>query len=74
MNFADHKLIVVTPVYEDAEASSRLFKELGAQFGRDLFVVAVDDGSLKQPVDVASIESAKLAGVVLKLRRNVGHQ
>ena len=74
MSFADHKLIVVTPVYEDVEASSRLFKELAAQFGRDIFVVAVDDGSVKQPVDIASIENAGLAGVVLKLRRNVGHQ
>src|SRR6478736_454066 len=74
MSFADHKLIVVTPVYEDVEASSRLFKELAAQFGRDLFVVAVDDGSVKQPVEITSIENAGLAGVVLKLRRNVGHQ
>ena len=54
MSSPDHKLIVVTPVYEDVEASSRLFKELAAQFGRDIFVVAVDDGSVKQPVDIAS--------------------
>ena len=47
MSFADHKLIIVTPVYEDVEASSRLFKELAAQFGWDFFVVAVDDGSVK---------------------------
>ena len=32
MNFADYSLIVVTPVYEDVEASSRLFMELAAQF------------------------------------------
>jgi hypothetical protein len=74
MNFADHKLIIVTPVYEDVEASSRLFKELATQFKKEVFVVAVDDGSVKQPVEVASLESAGIDGVVLRLRRNVGHQ
>jgi len=74
MNFADHKQIIVTPVYEDAEASSRLFKELATQFKQDVFVVAVDDGSVKQPVEIASLENAGIDGVILKLRRNVGHQ
>ena len=69
-----HRIIVVTPVYEDVEASSRLFKELAMQFKDALFVVAVDDGSVKQPLDVGSLEEVHLDGVVLKLRRNVGHQ
>jgi hypothetical protein len=74
MNFADHTLIVVTPLYEDVEASSRLFKELGAQFNRTVLVVAVDDGSVKQPLEISSLENAEIDGVILKLRRNVGHQ
>lgn len=69
-----HRLVVVTPVYEDAEASSRLFKELAAEFGRDVFVVAVDDGSVKQPLEIESLSNAGVSGVILKLRRNVGHQ
>jgi glycosyltransferase involved in cell wall biosynthesis len=69
-----HHLIVVTPVYEDVEASSRLFKELYAEFGKDVFVVAVDDGSVKQPLEIDSLLNARIDGVVLKLRRNVGHQ
>lgn len=69
-----HHLIVVTPVYEDVEASSRLFKELYAEFGKDVFVVAVDDGSVKQPLEIESLSNASIDGVVLKLRRNVGHQ
>lgn len=69
-----HRFIVVTPVYEDVEASSRLFRELVAQFGGDVFVVAVDDGSVKQPLEVENMSKAGLNGVVLKLRRNVGHQ
>jgi len=71
---AQHRIIIVTPVYEDVEASSRLFTELSNQFGSDVFVIAVDDGSVKQPVPVASLQNAGVDGVVLKLRRNVGHQ
>jgi hypothetical protein len=62
------------PVYEDLEASSRLFRELAlAQPGR-IYVVAVDDGSVRQPLPATAIARAGLPGVVLKLRRNVGHQ
>jgi polyisoprenyl-phosphate glycosyltransferase len=74
MNFSEHALIVVTPVYEDVEASSRLFNELANEFGQDLFIVAVDDGSVKQPLDCSGLEAANAHGVVLTLRRNVGHQ
>jgi polyisoprenyl-phosphate glycosyltransferase len=74
MNFAEHKLIIVTPVFEDVEASSRLFKELAAQFKQDVFMMVVDDGSVKQPVEIAALENAGIDGVILKLRRNVGHQ
>lgn len=70
----DRSLVVVTPVYEDSEASSRLFVELAAAFGRQVYVVAVDDGSVRQPVAVASIADAGLDGVVIRLKRNVGHQ
>lgn len=69
-----HNLVIVTPVYEDDEASSQLFRELAAELGRQVFVVAVDDGSVKQPVGVACISEAGLDGVLIKLKRNVGHQ
>ena len=71
---ATDPLIVVTPVYEDVEASSRLFFELAASLGHKVFIVAVDDGSVRQPVDPASIARAGLDGVVIRLKRNVGHQ
>lgn len=70
----NYKLIIVTPVYEDVEASTRLFNELFKVFNKGVFIVAVDDGSVKEPVDIASIKSAGLDGVVIKLKRNVGHQ
>lgn len=71
---SQHHIIIVTPVYEDVEASSRLFKELSAQFGPAIFVVVVDDGSVKQPLEIRSLQVASVTGVILKLRRNVGHQ
>ncbi|MBN9669394.1 glycosyltransferase [Roseibium aggregatum] len=68
------RVVIVTPVYEDFEASSRLFKELKSELGDEVFIVAVDDGSVKQPLDTTGLDLAEAQGVVLKLRRNVGHQ
>lgn len=67
-------LIIVTPVYEDRDASSMLFREIARTFGDRAYVVAVDDGSVRQPVEIDWIVDAGLDGVVLKLARNVGHQ
>jgi hypothetical protein len=69
-----HPLVIVTPVYEDLEASTRLFREFNSVLGREVFVVAVDDGSVRQPLGPDGIVAAGLDGVVLKLKRNVGHQ
>lgn len=66
--------VVVTPVYEDIDASSRLFRELATVMGPELYVVAIDDGSVRQPVSPAAIAAAGLRGSVVKLNRNVGHQ
>lgn len=74
MTMSVARKIVVMPVYEDVEASSRLFQELARTQGPDTYIVAVDDGSVRQPVDPAAISAAGLDGVVVKLRRNVGHQ
>lgn len=74
MSLPQHAIVIVMPVYEDLEASGRLFQELGKQFGDRVFVVAVDDGSVRQPLPVESLSDAGVAGAVLKLRRNVGHQ
>lgn len=71
---SDNNLIIVTPVYEDVEASTKLFQELAKEFVQDVYIIAVDDGSVKQPLDISAIKSAGLDGVVIKLKRNVGHQ
>jgi len=67
-------LVVVTPVFEDSEASTRLFRELHAVLGAAVRVVVVDDGSVRTPVDGAAVTDAGLGGAVVRLRRNVGHQ
>lgn len=69
-----YDIIIVMPVYEDREASGQLFRELYAQYGASVFVVAVDDGSLKQPINAESLDEIGLPGAVIHLRRNVGHQ
>lgn len=67
-------LVVVTPVYEDREASTQLFVELQNNFGASAFVVVVDDGSVREPVEADSLLAAGLSGIIIRLRRNVGHQ
>lgn len=73
-NIFTRDLVIVLPVYEDVEASSKLFQELAKAFDKNVFIVAVDDGSVKQPLDISAIEDAGLDGVIIKLKRNVGHQ
>lgn len=73
MNAAPEQVIVM-PVYEDVDAASHLFKEIAASLGQDIFIVAVDDGSVHRPLPAEPIAVAGLDGVVIRLTRNVGHQ
>ncbi len=74
MNLAAYPVIVVMPVYEDIEASGLLFKALAEHFSDKAYVIAVDDGSVRQPLSVAHLQQHGVVGSVLRLRRNVGHQ
>lgn len=67
-------VVIVTPVYEDRDVAHRLYKELGQALGHTIHVVAVDDGSVRQPLDGQVIADAGLQGVVIRLKRNLGHQ
>jgi glycosyltransferase involved in cell wall biosynthesis len=73
-NMTDSRFAVVMPIYEDVEASTRLLRELAAEYADRVFVVAVDDGSVNQPVHIEALQSNGLDGVVIQLKRNVGHQ
>lgn len=68
------KLIIVTPIYEDIESAKKLFIELKSQFNNEIFIVAIDDGSVKKPVDIDILNNQDIEGVVLRLVKNVGHQ
>ena len=72
--YTEESLVIVTPIYEDQEAATLLFKEIKAKIKRDVYVVAVDDGSVRTPINIEIIKNSELSGVVIKLKRNVGHQ
>ncbi len=66
---------IVTPVFEDGASFARLCRDLSRlDLGARLEIVAVDDGSSVDPPAAASIAEAGLAGRILRLKRNVGHQ
>jgi len=70
----NQKLIIITPVYEDKDVAKKLFKEIEEIYTDNVFIVAIDDGSVHYPLEIDCIESANLPGVVIKLKKNVGHQ
>lgn len=68
---------IVTPVYEDAQSFAALcqaLKRVEPETGARLHVIAVDDGSLRAPPQLAALKEAGLNGEILRLARNVGHQ
>jgi glycosyltransferase involved in cell wall biosynthesis len=73
MNLTESRVVIVTPVYEDAESARILFGELSKLIG-DLRIVAVDDGSIRDPLGEEALRSAGAKGVVIRLLRNLGHQ
>ncbi len=69
-----HAIVILTPVYEDLEASKKLFIELREIYAGELIIVAVDDGSINNPLPLDLFASLDLNGEVIRLRRNLGHQ
>lgn len=69
-----HRLVIVTPVYEDRKSARCLLTNLAQNCSKPLYIVAVEDGSLRDPLTVADLEETGHSGVVLHLVRNMGHQ
>ena len=66
---------VVTPVYEDGESFAALCRDLaGIEAGAVLEILAVDDGTIAAPPAIDAVREAGLAGRIVRLRRNCGHQ
>lgn len=69
-----HALIIVMPVYEDRKSARQLLKDLAEGKTVAPFIVAVEDGSVRDPLQPEDISEAGLDGEVLYLARNMGHQ
>ena len=65
--------VVVIPVFEDSASLSLLLDKLSETRIRGLFCVIVDDGSISCPPTHDLLSSKRLGGVVIELKKNVGH-
>lgn len=67
---------IVTPVFDDAESFAELCRRLSAlkASGAGPYLIAVDDGSLAAPPRLDALQRAGVAGEIVRLARNVGHQ
>ena len=70
----DEKIIIVIPIYEDNQSAEKLLTELKTLYKEEIFIVAVDDGSIREPFNIDILNIIGINGVVLKLVKNVGHQ
>ena len=74
MHTPRQSLVVLTPYYEDREAIRRLFTDLHHEFGKQVHLVVIDDGSVHEPLDPHWLLQSQLSGEVVYLKRNLGHQ
>src|SRR5689334_4524518 len=65
---------ILVPVYNDWPSLQRLAEGLAALPGIRPRLFVVDDGSSEPGPDLAALSRTGLAGEILRLRRNVGHQ
>ncbi len=71
----DHRpFVVIVPVYEDRKSAVILMTKLKALCTQEPFIIAVEDGSLHDPLMPSDIGNAGLVGEIVYLRRNMGHQ
>lgn len=69
----DQITVIVIPAYEDV-ATEQLIKDLYTEYGTSFYLVAVDDGSIENPVKSSWLNDVGASGRILRLRKNVGHQ
>src|SRR4029077_6917627 len=65
---------IIVPVYNDWSSLQRLAEGLAATAGSKPRLIVVDDGSSEAGPYLAALVRTGLAGEVLRLRRNTGHQ
>lgn len=67
-------LIVLMPVYEDRKSAATLVQQLSEKLGGRCYVIVMEDGSVADPMKITDITAAGVAGEVVYLARNMGHQ
>src|SRR5262245_9834217 len=68
-------VVLLTPVFEDKLSFARLCREVTAtNIKRDIWILAIDDGSTVAPPELSAIRDVGLTGTIIRLRRNSGHQ
>lgn len=67
-------LIVLMPVYEDRKSATQLVQRLAEKLSGRCYVIVMEDGSVDDPMKITDITAAGVAGEVLYLARNMGHQ
>ena len=68
-------VVLLTPVFEDKLSFARLCREVTAtNIKRDIWILAIDDGSTVAPPELSAIRDVGLTGAIIRLRRNSGHQ
>jgi polyisoprenyl-phosphate glycosyltransferase len=66
--------VIVVPVYNDWPSLHRLTQAIAGLSGPRPFLILVDDGSSETGPDIEALAGLGIAGEILRLRRNVGHQ
>jgi glycosyltransferase involved in cell wall biosynthesis len=65
---------IIVPIYNDWSSLQRLAEGLATAAPTKPRLIVVDDGSSQPGPDLAALARTGLAGEVLRLRRNTGHQ
>ena len=65
--------VFVVPSYED-NAVEQLIKDIKNEYHSGIYVVVVDDGSIKDRMNQQWLQAAGVNGCVVRLEKNVGHQ
>ena len=68
------RFIIILPVYEDRESLKSLLRDIAGISIPPVNLLIVDDGSVRALPHPKDLRDAGLAGEVIRLHRNVGHQ
>ena len=64
------KVVIVTPIYEDTDSAEKLLSELKDLYKEEIFIVAVDDGSITSPFHIDYLNNLSIEGAVISLKKN----